>query len=175
MSEKKTKKPAPVVYDDQPEEQTRSAPTRKAPPGPVNDLDDPKDERERLAAFDGEFSWKGTRLIALPISRKATFLQHRVAMGAPPLERVLADVDAFLLDALRIIYLCAVDPAEWIIDRGNAQALQTRMDAWADKHVLPGEEVSATLLGFQLYSASHRNRHDTAPSTSAPHGDDLGN
>lgn len=175
MTEKKTKTTDPVVYDDQPEVHRRRGPSTKAPAGPVQDLDDPEDERERIAAFEAEFSWKGTPLVALPISRKATFLQHRVALGAPSLEKVFADVDGFLLDALRIIYLCAVDPQEWRADRGNAQALQARMDDWADQHVQPGDEVAATLLGFQLYSASHRNRHDVAPAASTPHGDDLGN
>ena len=164
--------PAVAIYDDA---ETVQHNVGRGPVGPVRDQDDPAHEKEREDAFETQRTWHGQPVSGLAMSTKAAWLNHRVRMGWPALEKVLADVDGFLADALAIIYLSTVEPSEWHDCRSDAQALQDRIDKWADANVEPSEAVAAVLLGFQLYRDSNVNRHEPAPPARPPHGDDMGN
>lgn len=151
-----------------------------APPIPFRDIspdapdEEAIDEREREAAFAHQATWAGRPLQPFSISRSACWLQHRVALGAPDLATCLRDLDAFLADAGRILWLCSVSPAEFAALRGNPAAMQAAIDAWMDEHIQPGQQAEATLAAFRIYSSSIANRHIPAPSKNA-HADDLGN
>jgi len=136
--------------------------------------DDPAEEREREAAFDASFRWAGRELLPFSSSRKSLFLQHRLAMGAPDLAACLRDLDGFLADALRLLYLCAHGPEVWQPLRSDALRLQLAIDDWADAHVPSHAAHEAVMVAFRIYAASSRNQHETAPSATT-HRDDLGN
>lgn len=156
------------------------------PPPPPKFIDDAApdaaEEARREAAFDASHTWRGRTLLPFSSSRKSLFLQHRVAMGAPDLSQCMKDLDGFLADAIRIIFLCSYTPEApihangegWSRLRCQPHLLQAAMDEWADRHLLPGTEHTAVMLGYQIYAASLANRHEPAPP---PRGasDELGN
>jgi hypothetical protein len=132
------------------------------------------DKRHRESAFAAQPEWHGAALKPFSISRKACWLQHRVAMGAPDLRRCMADLDGFLADAGRILWLCSVEPGEFDALRADPPAMQAAIDAWMDDAIRPGEQADATLTAFKIYSAAIANRHIPAPAAN-PHPDDSGN
>lgn len=62
----------------------------------------------------------------------------------------------------------------WSRLRADPHALQTAIDAFADRAILPGEEHLATMLGYRIYADSLTNRHEPAPAPRAS-ADELGN
>jgi hypothetical protein len=154
------------------------------PPKPkfTEDPADPAAERTREAAFDATHTWAGKELLPFSSSRKSLFLQHRLAMGAPDLFRCMKDLDAFLADASRILFLCSYHPTApitpdgdtWSRLRSDPYALQAVIDDWADAHIPAGSEAAATMTGYQIYSSSLANRHEPAPAPRAS-SDELGN
>jgi hypothetical protein len=122
-----------------------------------------EEERERERAFAMVHEWKGRPLRAFSISRKSCWLQQRLAMGAPDLRACLADLDGFLADAGRILWLCSVGPEEFAVARQDPVRMQTAVDGWMDEHIDPGEQAEATLVAFRVYSAAVANRHIPAP------------
>jgi hypothetical protein len=134
----------------------------------------PADELEREAAFASLPEWQGKPLQPLSISRMSCWLQHRHAMGAPDLGGCLRDLDAFLADACRLLWLCSVSPAEFTAARQNPLRMQAAIDAWADAHIPPGEQAAAVLTAFKLYTTAIANRHVAAPTKNS-NPEDLGN
>lgn len=172
----------PTITPDTPELATDHISAPPIAPRIIEDATTPAEEKEREQAFDFAPTWKGRALLPFTSSRKSLFLQHRVAMGAPDLGDCLRDLDAFLADAARIIFLCSYHPTDpipghevgWGILRTDRHLLQTAIDAWTDEHIPAGTEAEATLLGYRIYASSLTNRHTVAPSANR-HGDDLGN
>lgn len=104
------------------------------------------------AAKEEGFTFRGVRLHPFSFARSSLFAQHRLAMGAPSLRLVVEDVDAFLGDALRILWLCSHGPEDWAELRSSPPQLQVVMDNWADAG--PADPVAAVLLGLQLYAGA---------------------
>lgn len=173
----------PTISSDEMEVATRTVedPVPKMPKV-IRDEVTPEDEREREQAFDASFRWGGRVLKPFSSSRKSLFLQQRVAMGAPDLGKCLADIDGFLADAARILFLCSHDPDEeienerdgWGVLRADSFRLQMVMDLWTDKHIPAGKEAEAVQLAYRIYASTLVNRAESAPSDNR-HGDDLGN
>jgi hypothetical protein len=127
----------PVVFRDTGEAETEVEPAVEAP----------------LVALSDGFSFRGIALKELTSSRQAIWTQHRLAVGAPPLELCVNDVNAFMADALRIVWLCSHDSAVWNGLRGNPAVLESAICEWAD--AVPGESAAEiTLLGFRIYAAA---------------------
>jgi hypothetical protein len=144
-----------------------------------------RQEREREMAFDGVFRWRGVELHPFSSSRKSLFAQHRVAMGAPTIWSCLKDMEGFLADASRILFLCSyepdqplskdpADPRGWNSLRSEPLALQTKIDRWADANIPGHEEDAAIRLAWAIYQASQTNRHEPAPAPRVG-SDALGN
>jgi hypothetical protein len=99
------------------------------------------------------FTFRGIALEKLLPSRHALFTQHRLAVGAPSLELCVNDTNAFFADALRILWLCAHDPAVWSGLRRDPAAMERAICEWAD--AVPGENAAEiTLLGLRIYAAA---------------------
>jgi hypothetical protein len=130
---------------------------------PATDQPDPA-ERDREAAFAAQHQWDGKTLHPLSISRMSCWLQHRFSMGAPELADCLRDLDAFLADACRLLWLCSVEPAVFTAARQNPARMQALIDEWSDAHIRPGQQAEAVLTAFRVYSAAIANRHIPAPS-----------
>lgn len=153
-----------------------SAPRESPPSIPVIFTEDPGDaaaEKERQAAFDAVFRWKGRVLHGFTSARRNLFYQLRTALGAPKLSMAMADGHAFVADAVRIIFLCWHRPDEvpeqpgvfegWETLRSDPAALQRVIDAWCDVHVPAADEMAASGLAMDIWLASQANRHEAAP------------
>ena len=163
----------PRIHHDEPE-----LAHQKLPPAPrpaAIDAEDPAHERERQAAFDAEYQWRGKKLHGFTSSREALFSQHRLSMGAPSLQACLDDLDAFFADAARILWLCSHTPDDWSLIRSAPAELQKQIDLWGDDHISRGERYDAVSLAFRIYADARANEHAVAPTSGKGHGDDLGN
>jgi hypothetical protein len=99
------------------------------------------------------FTFRGVPLEKLTPSRQALWTSHRLAVGAPPLELCVKDTNAFLADALRIIWICSHDSSVWSVLRGNPAAMEQAISSWADE--VPGENAAeVVLLGLRVYAAA---------------------
>ena len=94
-------------------------------------------EMEREEAFQVPgVRWNDKKLLPFTMARKAFFLSWRTAMGAPSLALCFAgDADAFLADALRLIFLCSQSPEKLEDLRYDLRKMQAACDAWADECV----------------------------------------
>ena len=170
-----TPKRIPTTGRDATEQVPRAAAVPDVFHDPAAPEETAADLRERQAAFDAEFVWDDKPLFAYTSSRDSLFLQLRVSMGAPSLEAVMRDIDAFQADAIRILWLCHHAPDDWAQLRMSPHKLQARIDEWGDTHIPRHKAPEAVALAINIYAAAFRNRHAPAPATSRPHGDDLGN
>lgn len=176
MSEKKSKEIDASALDMSAGEDGEIAAMPPAPPIVMDDVQAEMEEREREAAYSEEPEWKGELLQPFSFSRKSLFYSHRVSMGAPHLLEVLGDSMAFLGDALRILYFCAHDPAEYRHLRAKPELLQDAIDAWSDEQVESEEDaLEAVTTALTLYNASEVNKAEAVPSGGPGRDDELGN
>jgi hypothetical protein len=173
MPAKKTAKKVPRVHLDTPDDALAPKQT-KAPAAPRSERANPADEKRRQEAYEADFSWRGEQLLGFSVSREALFGQLRLAMGAPPLSRCMADPDAFQSDAQRILFLCSHPPEILNRLRGDMAQLQTAVDSWADENLSAGDKLEAETITMKIWLAAQENRHEPAPVGNA-HGDDSGN
>lgn len=130
----------PVIHED-----TQPAALPQAAgeiPQPADDPDSPE-----------VFTWRGVRLHPFTTSRAGLFAQHRLAVGSPNLYLVIDDVDGFLADAVRILWLCSHTPKDWSSLRCDPSAFQSVIDQWADADP-DFDSVAAVLLALKIYAAS---------------------
>ena len=165
---------APVIHTD-PEPASRDIGKPPMTYRAHGGADEARDEKERQQAFDSAFAWHGRELLPFSSSRYGLFAQHRLAVGAPDLQKCLDDLDAFFPDACRLLWLCSHPPEAWSRLRCEPELLQQEIDRWSDENIACHESGAAVLLAFRVYAASRVNEHETAPSSGKGHGDDLGN
>lgn len=152
----------PRVFMDPASEDSGKRRTAEKPPAvPKRAQEDPADVKARQEAFESEFFWNGELLEPYSISREALWLSQRLAVGAPPLSQCLADHDAFLGDALRILWLCSRKPGDWSRLRADPFAMQAAIDEWADENVR--DPLAASTQAMRMYAASIENQHEAAP------------
>lgn len=131
--------------------------------------------QETAAAFSAPaFRWKDITLHPFAIGRESAWMLHRHMIGAPELNDVITNVGAVLPDALRVLWFCAHDPAEWISAPGGemadgitflrftpaerAQRLEMRITEWSSDLVDGSEINSAVSLFYQLLTTAHSTR-----------------
>jgi len=130
------------------------------------------------------FTWKDQQLAPFAISREGDWIQHRIALGCPPLDQLIGTPALMIADAYRVLWFCAHEPKEWLhqptmkqdeagqwhtvslMDR--AIALEERIRQWADEHILPVEQVLAVNLFYDIYNRAHTTRTAIKPH---PHHD----
>jgi hypothetical protein len=119
----------------------------------TKDTDDApvQDDETHQKAFDGIHRWQGTELLAYSFGRESLFYQLRAAVGAPDIDTVLIDQDAFLADAARILWLCSHSPAAFRHLRGTPALMQEAVEAWADIHIPRGTRQLASLTAMQVF------------------------
>lgn len=101
------------------------------------------------------FRFQGEELQPFERSRRAYFMQQRLAMGAPSLEACLMDMDAFVGDAWRILWLCSHDPADYYQLAGKPADVQLLIDRWADGFN-EASPLSVAVLGCEILASHHR-------------------
>ena len=120
--------------------------------------------KDREAAFDAEFAWRGAPLHPFSIDRESLFSEVRLANGAPPIVKTSADFDGFLADALRILFICSHTKDDFRPLRRDPIAFQEAIDAWAVENVARGEQSAAITLGIEIYVSSFATEHEPVPS-----------
>lgn len=134
-----------------------------------------EEERAREEAFHGEPVWKGAVLQPFSIGRESFFYQQRAAVGAPPLEVLMVNENAFLADAIRILYLCSHEPKQYRHLRSRPAVLQERMEEWADAEIrTPEEQLEAVTVALRVFNGSHENEAESVPSGEPGADDELG-
>lgn len=142
-------------------------------------MDDDRYEEElseREEAFQSEPEWKGRLLQPFSFSRKALFYQLRLAMGAPDLGTALSDGSAFLADAIRILFICSHDPADYRALRSKPALLQEHIDEWGDGQITSyADAMTATRIALSMFNASSVNQAEAVQSGGPGRDDELGN
>ena len=162
-----------AVYLDAPETADRKV--TDLPKAPPREMQNDADEKARQAAFDAEYFWHGKALLPFSSSREALWLQLRAMAGAPSLAFALVEVDSFLADAQRILFLCSHEPEEIRMLRADPLSFQEAIDQWADTNITRLEKTEATKIALLIYNQSYENQHEPAPPETTGHSDDLGN
>lgn len=127
-----------------------------------------EEEKAREEAFQAEPEWNGQPL-EWTISKESLFYSLRQSVGAPEITTVIADIDAFLADAIRIIYLSLHSPADWRAHRPNMITWQEHIDQWADKNIAQNQRVELIVTAWKLLDLAGANRHEPATDPTQPH------
>lgn len=138
-----------IVFEDKPPPAVNREPRteNQEPTSP-----DPHD----LAWRSGDrFTWHGKKLAPFAIDREGDWRAHRAALGAPELVKVFGE--AFLSDALRILFFCSHEPEQWLA-AGDSIALEKRIRAWAAENIAAGEQSAATILAIEIFNSAYVNR-----------------
>lgn len=129
--------------------------------------------QERVAAYDAAFAWHGRDLEPWTIGREQLYLKLRAADAALPLHLALQHPESFLGDAVKVLYLCAHQPAEWRHLRADVPAFLEAVEAWAGSAILRDEQSDAIETALRILNAASSTR--AVPRPGEKGGDDLGN
>lgn len=131
----------------------------------IIDTEDAGDTTDQItaAAFAAPpFKWKDITLQPFAIDREGDWLLHRKLVGAPPLGEIIADVGAMTLDAMRVLWFCAHDPADWLAPAADvtsrAQSIETRIREWARLHIEGNEIPASVSLFYEIFNRAHSTR-----------------
>lgn len=149
-------------------------PVRKVHRDIVPEADIQKAQAERENAFDAEHSWQvwnqqsscfeARVLHGYSSGREALFYKLRAADGALPLAKTLEHLTTFLADAIKILWLCSHEPADWRMLRGNLPLFLETIEAWGDVNVPRAKHVEAVNLALQIFNEAGVNRAVPEPS-----------
>ncbi len=134
--------------------------------------DSPHDREEAFQTPQRD--WRNKPLHAFSISRRAYFLTWRGTLNLPSLSQLLSsDTEAFLADALRLLFLCLTHDEELEdLRAGGFHEMQRACDAWANESVTIEDLPQIILNGLKIWNGASINRHAAAPdpdhSTEAP-------
>lgn len=130
----------------------------------------PPPEQQSYAA--PPFAWKDMALAPFAVDREAEWMLHRNLMGAPPLQDIIHDIGSVALDAMRVLWFCAHDPAEWCVPardaNARAQRLENRIRDWARDHISADEIPSAVSLFYEIFTRAHSTRASVAGDGRSP-------
>lgn len=165
------------TFHDEVEEYEEEVRAPEAPRGRDRQADaaEEQDEKEREEAFDQVPMWRGKPLLAWSLERERFFHSHRCAAGAPRLSRAVDDWDAFLLDALRILYFCHHEPEDFIGMGRDPMRLEAEIQKWGSEQVPRELEDEARVVAMRILAAARRNEHEPAPAGIRRKADAEGN
>ncbi len=163
-----------------------------APPVMMDDAGDDAELNEtRSAEVEKAFAvkpffWRDIKLAPFAIDREGDWLQHRELLDAPPLGEVMRRSSAMALDAMRVLWFLAHDPAEWLNmpgskwiedeqdkDKGRwvrlsgkerAMELESKIRAWGAENVTSQEGTDMVALFYDIYMSAHSTRATAKPS-----------
>jgi hypothetical protein len=122
----------------------------------INELAEQRREEAFIAA---PWHWRDIPLHPLSIGREGDWLQHCRRIGLPPLHEVINSGEGFLSMAQRLLWFCAHEPRAWLsvwMKGGEAApiVLESRITEWADKNILPGDQLAVLKLALDIYDRS---------------------
>lgn len=147
-------------------EPVNSTPVAQAPAN-IALIDDPAEEAAREESFSADFFWNDELLQPFSLERYNIFVTQRSAMAAPSLGRALQDGAAFFPDALRILWLCSQPSHVLSALRSQPEAMQARIEKWAEDHAPVHRSNDIIPLGVNIFNSAFDNRHETIPSRAA--------
>lgn len=155
-------------------------PKRKVHRDPVPEAVINAAQEEREAAFDAEHSWpvwdehrncfEPVTLHGYTSGREALFYKLRAADGALPLSKTLEQLTTFLADAIKILWLCSHEPADWRGLRGDLPAFLEAVEAWGDRNVPRSKQVEAVNLALRIFNEAGVNQAVAEPTDRADSG-----
>lgn len=149
-------------------------PVPPAPPVVVDDEEANAELKEREEAFAANPMWKNEEL-SWSITKESIFYQLRAANGAPPIEVSLEDGNAFLADAIRILFLSIHEPEDFSSLRSKPTLFQERIENWAEGEILtPQDELNLSSVALKILTLSQRNQPESVPPAGVDEGE-LGN
>lgn len=138
-------------------------------PSPETETKTDGGEAKRDAAWrmGDQFQWDGQPLAPFAVDREGDWRCHRAALGLPELGRVMSE--AFLADAIRIVYFCAHEPRQWLRLLSDPERLELEIRSWAASAIRPGQQGDITALAIGIFNSAYTNR-----ATAREQGDGLG-
>ena len=131
-------------------------------------------QTERENAFEAEYTWpvwkeekccfQPALLYGYSSGREALFYKLRAADGALPLSKTLEQLTTFLADAIKILWLCSHEPADWRMVRGDLPLFLETIEAWGDVNVPRSKHVAAVNLALQIFNEASINKAVPEPS-----------
>lgn len=128
---------------------------------------------ERQTAVLAQHAWNGRPLHPFTIRRETLYFRLRAANDALPLSVVRKHPEAFLQDAMIILWLCAHEPADWTPMRARNDLLLETIETWAEENIHRPQQTEAIDLALQILREGDTTR--AVPRPSERKGDDLGN
>jgi hypothetical protein len=132
------------------------------PPTVIEDDPDPDqqdpEEEARQEAFDDVPLWNNQPLKAWSFTRESVFHSLRRSMGAPPISEVNSDLNAWIADAARILWLCSHDELEISVLRPQPAVMQAAIDRWAEEALPPQKRQEAVDLTVSIFNRATLNR-----------------
>lgn len=128
---------------------------------------------ERQAAVLAQHAWNGRPLHPFTIRRETLYFRLRAANDALPLSVVRKHPEAFLQDAMIILWLCTHEPADWTPMRARNDLLLETIETWAEESIQRPQQTEAIDLALQILREGDTTR--AVPRPSERKGDDLGN
>lgn len=117
---------------------------------------------EREEAFQSApGDWRTQKLMPFSVARRALFLAWRGALRLPSLSTMLeVHHDAFLEDAIRLVWLSLVNPEQLEQLRYEGfGAMQAACDVWANGNLEMSDLAPITLTGLKIWNNAGINRH----------------
>lgn len=140
------------------------------------------------AAFSAPpFFWREIELAPFAIDREMDWLRHCRLIGSPPLAETISDPEVFWLDAARLLWFVAHEPAAWLAPRlpdfeklpteeklerllrprkpapPTPEELDKIIREWMRQHIGARDMQEVTHLAYQILERAHTARAVAAP------------
>lgn len=131
-----------------------------------------EEEKVRQAAWDGEYWWKGQKL--LPYTPTKRGLWERLCALDVPLPRnvELMNLEAYAPQCLKLLYLLTHPAEEYAALRGNPGAFLAEIERWVDATVKHEELLDAVVMALKVHNDALASLAVPKPATGkgAGHG-----
>ena len=121
-------------------------------------------EAARQAAYDATYTWLGRELFPWSIGREQLYFKLRAVSGTVPLALALQNAEAFLGDAMIVLYLCSHEPQAWRQLRSNLPLFLEAIEQWADTAIPRLQQSQAVDLAIQIVNDAKLTRAIPQPS-----------
>lgn len=128
---------------------------------------------ERQDSVLANHQWNGSPLHPFSIRRETLYFRLRAVNDALPLHVVRRHPEAFLHEAMIILWLCFHEPAAWDQLRSDNSRLMNVIESWAEKNIKRPQQSQAIELALQILHEGDCTH--AIPRPSDRQGDELGN
>ena len=128
---------------------------------------------ERQDAVLASHAWNCTPSQPFSIRRETLYFRLRAVNDALPIYVVRKHPEAFLHEAMIILWLCYHEPSAWEHLRSNNSLLINEVETWAEKNIRRNQQSQAIELALQILQEGDATH--AIPRPSDRQGDELGN